>query len=377
MRTPVAMAASFPGPYPMTSKRPARGTVPPLAAGLPPVTSAWAEEAYDAQPVARSSAMAEALRRVRLVAGTTATVLLTGETGTGKGVLARYIHRLSNRTECAFVSIHCGAIPENLVESELFGHEKGAFTGASERHVGCFERAHRGTMFLDEVATLTRGAQVKLLQVLQERCLRRVGGQDEIAVDVRVVAATNVNLAQLCEQGEFRRDLMFRLNVFPIEVPPLRERREDIPELVRRFLARLDLRNRKSLTECTPDALEALCHYSWPGNVRELENVVERAYILEQGSRIGIESLPTELTAPRLAEAMQEVLSTEQPLAEARVAALNAFERSYLVAQLRRHRGVIGKTAAASGISPRQLHKLMTKHGLHKEQFRAGGHAEH
>ena len=364
-------------PYPMSSKRVARSAVPPVLVGNQPTGSEWSVEAYDEQPVVRSAAMAEVLRRVRLVAGTTATVLLTGETGTGKGVLARYLHRLSNRTDCPFVSIHCGAIPESLVESELFGHEKGAFTGASDRHVGCFERAHRGTMFLDEVATLTRGAQIKLLQILQERCLRRVGGQSEIAVDVRVVAATNMNLTLLCEQGEFRRDLMFRLNVFPIEVPPLRERREDIPKLVRSFLARLDLRNRKSLTECTPNALDSLCHYSWPGNVRELENVVERAYILEQGPRIGIESLPTELTAPRLAVAMQEVLNTEQPLAEARTAALNAFERSYLVAQLRRHRGVVGQTAAASGISPRQLHKLMLKHGLHKEQFRAGGRVDH
>jgi DNA-binding NtrC family response regulator len=316
--------------------------------------------------------MTEVLRRARLVAGTTATVLLTGETGTGKGVLARFIHRESNRTDRAFVSVHCGAIPENLVESELFGHEKGAFTGASERHVGCFERAHQGTMFLDEVATLTRGAQIKLLQVLQERTLRRVGGQSEIAVDVRVLAATNVDLAELCEAGEFRRDLMFRLNVFPIEVPPLRDRREDIPELVGRFLARLDVRNRKGLTECTPEAMEALCGYAWPGNVRELENVVERAYILEQDARIGLDSLPAELTAIHIGGAIQEMLNPEQTLAEARAIALGAFEQSYLAAQLRRHRGAIGRTAEASGITPRQLHKLMTKYGLHKEDFRSG-----
>jgi DNA-binding NtrC family response regulator len=317
--------------------------------------------------------MTEVLRRARLVAGTTATVLLTGETGTGKGVLARFIHRVSNRTERPFVSIHCGAIPENLVESELFGHEKGAFTGASDRHIGCFERADQGTMFLDEVATLTRGAQIKLLQVLQERCLRRVGGQQEIDVDVRVIAATNVDLAELCNQGEFRRDLMFRLNVFPIEVPPLHERQEDIPDLVRRFLQRLDTRNRKGLTGCTPEALEALCGYSWPGNVRELENVVERAYILEQGSQIGLDSLPVELTATHIGEAIQGMLNTDLSLAEARAQALGAFEQSYLTAQLRRHHGAIAKTAAASGITPRQLHKLMTKYALHKEDFRDKG----
>ena len=317
--------------------------------------------------------MTEVIRRARLVAGTTATVLLTGETGTGKGVLARFVHRCSNRASRPFVSVHCGAIPESLVESELFGHERGAFTGAAERHVGCFESAHQGTIFLDEVATLTRGAQIKLLQVLQERSLRRVGGQDEIAVDVRVIAATNVDLRVLCEQGEFRRDLMFRLNVFPIEVPPLRNRRDDIPELLRRFLLRLDARDRKSLAECTPAALDALCRYDWPGNVRELENVIERAYILEQGSRIDVESLPGELTSIGLLEALQGALRTEQTLAEGRAEALAAFERSYLEGQLRRHGGAIARTAAASGITPRQLHKLMARHGLRKESFRNGG----
>jgi DNA-binding NtrC family response regulator len=225
-------------------------------------------------------------------------------------------------------------------------------------------------MFLDEVATLTRGAQIKLLQVLQERALRRVGGQSEIAVDVRVIAATNVDLGQLCEAGEFRRDLMFRLNVFPIEVPPLRNRREDIPELVGRFLARLDARNRKGLTACTPAALDALCAYDWPGNVRELENVVERAYILEQDEVIGADSLPAELNPSELSEAIEGALSTDQTLAEARAQALCAFECSYLAAQLARHHGSVGKTAEASAITPRQLHKLMTKYGLHKEDFR-------
>lgn len=318
----------------------------------------------------QSPLMKEILRKARMVAQTRTTVLLSGETGTGKGVVAEHIHRLSNRRGQQYVSVHCGAIPDNLLESELFGHERGAFTGAFQRSLGKFEVAHGGTLFLDEVGTLSPAAQIKLLQVLQERVIRRVGGLESIPIDVRIIAATNIDLAERCAAGAFRQDLFYRLNVFPLEIPPLRQRMEDLPVLVNLFLDELNRMNVKKLTGIQPATLEALKRYDWPGNVRELENLIERAFILEESDVLTPASLPPEIADPMLSEAFHDAVDTDLPLASARKAVVDAFEYTYLKNQLQRCEGKIQQAAVASGITPRQLHKLLSKHSIKKEEFR-------
>jgi len=227
-------------------------------------------------------------------------VLIWGESGTGKELVAQTIHQLSPRASFPFVPINCAAIPETLLESEIFGHEKGAFTGAFERRLGCFELAHRGTLFLDEIAEMTPTTQVKLLRVLQERSFRRLGGRQEISVDVRVIAATNQDPAQAVQKGNLREDLFYRLNVFAIELPPLRERREDLGLLVESFLGEFNDRNGKAVRAVGPAAMRVLEQYAWPGNIRELRNVIERATILAPGEFIEVEHLPPALARPAL-----------------------------------------------------------------------------
>lgn len=318
----------------------------------------------------RSPAMKKVFEKVQSVAPTKSTVLLAGETGTGKGVLANIIHKHSNRREKQFISVHCGAIPDTLLESELFGHEKGAFTGAVRRKLGKFEIAHGGTLFLDEVGTITPSAQIKLLQVLQDKSFQRVGGEENIEVDVRIIAATNTDLVKMCEEGLFRSDLYYRLSVFPIEIPPLRERKEDIPVLVEVFLRRLNRFNAKEIHGVHPEVMEALERYHWPGNIRELENLIERAYILETSNMLTPESFPSELFTDH-AEA-QEItrVDTSRTLEETRRKAVEEVEKRYLSELLRLNLGRVGLTAHKAGIGVRQLHKLMRKHGLRKEDFR-------
>ncbi|MCB9728904.1 MAG: sigma 54-interacting transcriptional regulator [Deltaproteobacteria bacterium] len=236
-------------------------------------------------------AMQRVLMLGRGVAATPATVLLTGESGTGKEVLARWIHQLSPRARFPFVAVNCGAMPATLVESELFGHERGAFSGATERRVGRFEAAHRGTLLLDEISEMPLALQTRLLRVLQEREIQRVGGTAPIAIDVRVVATTNRDLRRMVADGSFREDLYYRLNVFPIHLPPLRERMEDLPALVEAILARLAPRFGHDACRVSRDALSALAAASWPGNVRELANVLERGVVLAPGGCIGTEHL--------------------------------------------------------------------------------------
>ncbi len=317
----------------------------------------------------RTPAMKKTFQKARLVAPTISTVLLTGETGTGKGVVARLIHSLSNRAQGPFVSVHCGAIPDTLVESELFGHEKGAFTGAVRQKRGRFELAAGGTVFLDEVGTITAPAQVKLLQVLQDKIFQRVGGDHDIAMNARIIAASNIDLEAQAKQGCFRTDLYYRLNVFPIELPPLRSRREDIPLLTEHFLRTLGRIHLKEVASVHPEVMDAFMRYDWPGNVRELENLIERAFILEQSHALTPDSFPGELFG--LGQSAPGVpLDLSQTLARYRNQARGQAERLYLEEQLAACRGRIKDTAERSGITTRQLNKLMTRHGLRKEDYK-------
>ncbi|MEQ1504760.1 MAG: sigma-54 dependent transcriptional regulator [Myxococcota bacterium] len=245
--------------------------------------------------VGRSDAMRALLDEVEQVAPSDATVLLTGESGTGKSRLARLLHRMSRRRDARFVALNCGAIPETLLESELFGYEKGAFTGAVARKEGRYDLAKGGTLFLDEITETKPAVQVRLLRVLQDGEYERVGGTETLTADVRAVAASNRDIRVEVAEGRFREDLFYRLNVIPLHVPPLRDHAEDVPLLAQHFLARFVTKNAKHLEGFTPEALEVLAAYRWPGNVRELENAVERAVVLCRGDRIGVEDLPVAL----------------------------------------------------------------------------------
>ncbi|HAX98129.1 MAG TPA: Fis family transcriptional regulator [Candidatus Atribacteria bacterium] len=313
--------------------------------------------------------MKKVFDKIRSVAPTKSTVLLSGETGTGKGVLAQLLHKHSNRKDAPFINVHCGAMPDSLLESELFGHEKGAFTGAVRRKLGKFEIAKGGTIFLDEIATITPSAQIKLLQILQEGTFGRVGGEETIEANVRIIAATNTFLKTMCEAGQFRNDLFFRLNVFPIDIPPLRERREDIPFFVEVILTKLNKFHSKNIRSIHPQVLEAFNQYPWPGNIRELENLMERAYILETSPMLKPESFPSEIfvyhDSPQLI-----FVNSSLTLAETRRRGIEYFEKQYLKEILTQNNGRIKESAATAGITTRQLNKLMTRYGIKKEEFK-------
>ena len=267
--------------------------------------------------VGRSAALERVLRQVEQVAPTDTTVLITGETGTGKELIARAIHNLSRRKDRPLVTVNCGAISAGLVESELFGHEKGAFTGAVSRKIGRFELAHGGTIFLDEIGDLSLDLQVKLLRVLQEGELDRVGGSRTIKVDARVIAATHKDLQTAVERGHFRADLFYRLNVFPIHTPALRDRREDIPALVRYFVMKYSARMGKRIDTIPKSVLETLGAYAWPGNVRELANVLERSVIVSRGISLELGEWMAAATAPRLAPTLGSAGLTREQILEA------------------------------------------------------------
>jgi len=317
----------------------------------------------------RSPQMKLVFDKVRSVAPTKSTVLIIGETGTGKGVLSKLIHRHSRRLNEKFISVHCGAIPDNLIESELFGHEKGAFTGAIRRKLGKFEIAKGGTIFLDEIGTISPASQIKILQVLQDGIFERVGGEESISSNVRIIAATNMDLKAMCDEGTFRKDLYYRLNVFPIEIPTLTERKEDIPFLADIFLKKMNKFHQKKIHGIHPRIIEAFNKYTWPGNIRELENLMERAYILETTHMLTPESFPRELFDTDEASTHLKV-STSFTLEEVRRKAIENVERLYLKEILSQKSGKIKDTAEVAGISSRQLNKLMKKHGLRKEAFK-------
>ncbi len=317
----------------------------------------------------RSPVMQSVFEQVRRVAQANTTVLLQGETGTGKGVLAKLIHAQSNRAAGPFMAVHCGAIPETLVESELFGHEKGAFTGANRRKAGRFEVAAKGTIFLDEIGTISPPTQVRLLQVLQDRLFQRVGGVVDIPMEARIVAASNGDLEDMVRRGEFRADLLFRLNVFPIRVPALRERREDIPLLAELFLQRMRQQYMKKIDGIHPEVLTAFLSYPWPGNIRELENLMERAYILETSHMLSPGSFPPELFVGG-APLANVSLDLSLPLAEVRNQAKEQAQRRYIEEMLADCRGRVTLTAQRAGISSRQLRKLMGRYGIDKASYK-------
>jgi two-component system response regulator PilR (NtrC family) len=311
--------------------------------------------------IGRSPQMQAVYQMIETVAATASTVLITGESGTGKELVARAVHNMSNRTASPFVSINCGAFTETLLESELFGYMKGSFTGAVSNRKGLFEAAEGGTIFLDEIGETTPAMQVKLLRVLQERSIRRVGGLEEIPVDCRVVAATNRDLSQMVEDGTFRNDLYYRISVIPIEMPPLRARRTDIPELVRHFLEKYSAAAGRSALEISEEATRYLESYDWPGNVRELENTIERAVALEQSSNISPERLPERILKykPRTV--------TDLDLPEDGIdleAYLSQLEKDYIIRALQRTGGNQTRAAEILSMSVRSLRHLLDKHKI-------------
>ncbi len=306
--------------------------------------------------IAADPRMVEILVTVEKVAPTNATVMIYGESGTGKELIARAIHRLSPRGNKPFVEVHAGALPETLLESELFGYEKGAFTGAVTAKPGRFELANGGTLFLDEVGDISLGVQVKLLRVLQERRFERLGGTRSIDVDVRVVAATNSDLQQLIADGSFREDLFYRLNVVPITLPPLRQRQGDIPRLVAHFLDKYEAGG-KTITN---DALEALSAYPWPGNIRELENTIERIVILAPGEEIGMGDLPSEVRAG-VAPTASRTHPFELP---EEGLDLEEVEMDLLRQAMERSGGIAAKASKLVGLTPKTLEARMRRLGL-------------
>src|SRR3989475_11732269 len=291
---------------------------------------------------------------IEQAAPTSASVLITGESGTGKELVAQTIHRLSPRATFPFVAINCAAIPETLLESEIFGHEKGAFTGAADRRQGCFELADRGTLFLDEIGEMTPTTQVKLLRVLQEQKFRRVGGRTEQSVDVRVLAATNIDPLEAVQKGKLREDLYYRLNVFAMRLPPLRERKEDLPLLVQSFINEVNGRNQRSIAGVDQQAMRMLEQYAWPGNVRELRNVIERATILAAGPLIEPKHLP-----PALAEEPHAPPHPQGALAPG--ITVEEAERRLIMMTLEHTRDNKTRAAEILGISLKTLHNKLNK----------------
>jgi two-component system response regulator AtoC len=317
-----------------------------------------------------SPALREVLDTIRQVAPSSANVLLEGESGTGKELAAHAIHNLSRRNKAKFVAVHCAALSPQLLESELFGHEKGAFTGASERRIGRFEQADGGTIFLDEVGEIDASTQVKLLRVMSEQhAFERVGGNQTLHANVRVIAATNKNLEQLVREGKFRDDLFFRLNVVRITMPPLRERKDDIPLLVRSFLRHFCKANDKPLMEITADAMNALLTYNWPGNVRELRTAIEHAVVMATGPKITVRDLPPAVRQAAGASLPRGISPSKAFGEKASPLDLHETERKLILQALATTNGNVTAAAKKLGISRRTLHRKINEMNAAKEKL--------
>lgn len=312
--------------------------------------------------VGNSRQMQENFKTISTVAKSNATVLILGESGTGKELVAKAIHMLSDRSKNQFVDLNCGAIPKELLENELFGHEKGAYTGADKRYVGSFQRAHGGTLFLDEICEMDLALQVKLLRVLQERNLTRIGGNEKIEVDVRIVAATNREIKDEVDQGRFREDLYYRLNVVPVVMPPLRDRIDDIPLLARHFLEMHSSRNNKMFFDIHPEALDALLNYNWPGNVRELENVIERVVVLFNDSQLKLKYLPSQFQHLSQKKPVQSAWIQTGP--KAKLSSLKELEQMAIEEALKVYEGNIPQVAKALQVGQATLYRKLQKYQI-------------
>jgi DNA-binding NtrC family response regulator len=329
------------------------------------------DDDVESEFVGNTAKMKEVFNLIFKLCKVDTTVLIRGENGTGKELVARAIHYNSPRKAGAFVAINCGAIPETLMESELFGHEKGAFTGAHERKIGKFQMANNGTLFLDEIGELKPDMQVKLLRVLQDKKFTPVGGTREVKTNTRIIAATNRNLEKMMEDGDFREDLFYRLNVMPIFMPPLRARTEDIPSLVQHFIRKFSKAHGNTIQEISPEALELLKAYRWPGNIRELENVIERSFIVESGSMINPESLPENIRASKpVTPEKTTSMGYQGPLD------FDAFkegmEKEFIVNALKANNGRINQTVAQANIPKNTLLRKIRKYGINVKEFSEG-----
>ncbi|MFB3144254.1 MAG: sigma-54-dependent transcriptional regulator [Candidatus Methylomirabilales bacterium] len=312
--------------------------------------------------VGRSRLMVQVYDLIKKVAASEANILIVGESGTGKELIARCIHANSSRAARAFIPIDCASLPEHLLESELFGHEKGAFTGAIATRRGLFEEANGGTSFLDEVGDIPLPLQAKLLRVLQERQVRRVGGNRFTDVDVRVICATHQNLADMVQQGNFREDLYYRLNVISLPLPPLRDRPGDTPLLAYHFLRKYAAQSGKKVKAIAPETLELLEAYPWPGNVRELQNVIERAVVLAEGEMVTPAELPANLRLPQKVPAA--MVADHLGLKKAKRQWVEAFEREYLITLLKKHQGNISQAAKTAGVDRKTIHRLLKRYRI-------------
>lgn len=328
-----------------------------VGAALPAVATVTPEDDWRRALLTRSPLMEDVLRQARLIAASDASVLITGESGTGKELLAQAIHKASPRCAKPFVPVNCGAIPESLLESELFGHSKGAFTGATQDHIGLIQAAHQGTLFLDEIGDMPLVLQVKLLRVLQERQVRPVGSTRSVPVEVRILSATHRNLEVAMQQGQFREDLYYRLRVVTLHLPRLVERREDIPLLAAHFLKRCAARNQKQVVSFAPEAMEMLMRAPWPGNIRQLLNVVEQTVVLA--------------TTPVVPAALvQQALSGPPGLMPPLDDAKQQFEQHYLVQLLKSTHGNVSQAARLAGRNRTEFYRLLERHRLDPGQFR-------
>ncbi|MBI5179646.1 MAG: sigma-54-dependent Fis family transcriptional regulator [Nitrospinae bacterium] len=314
--------------------------------------------------VGQSRKMQKVYEKVKTVAESDATVLIRGETGTGKELIARAIHRHSARRNRNFVGVNCAAIPETLLEAELFGYEKGAFTGAVAQKMGKFERANGGTIYLDEIGEISLSVQAKLLRVLQEGELDRMGGQETITVDTRTIATTNRDLEKAIQENQFRSDLFYRLNVIPIYLPSLRERKEDIPLLVNHFIRRFNRKNGKEIKNISPSVMAALMHYEWPGNVRELENIIERSVVLSAKDRLDEIELPHTRNNGHLT-----IGGLETSFHDSKKKVIESFETHYLSNVMKKHKGNISAAAKEAGLDYKNFHNKLKKYKIKRRTF--------